>query len=214
MCRAPETAFGAVTTLFYFAWWLSHPTWWIDVDGLAYRLRCPMNHGCQVCVQSLLIGAVPSHRTAWGGAALVHHSRGCEAPGSRCLTWCWPPGPWWAVTLMERCAFTKPFLSRIRVIMTIMCILVIELLCQMVMGCPLVLEYLLSGTCGYLWPCLIVPGIKGHHFPRTRLRRCLSDGERPREWLPGARVCLESGRWGGLGWQMVKSYPSMPIKAR
>jgi hypothetical protein len=34
-----------------------------------------------VCVQSLLTGVVLSHHSAWGGAALVHHSRGCEAPG-------------------------------------------------------------------------------------------------------------------------------------
>jgi hypothetical protein len=60
---------------------------------------------------------------------------------------------------MERCAFTRACLYRIRVIMTIMRILVVELSCQMVMGRPLVLEYQLSGARVSLWSCLIVLGI-------------------------------------------------------
>jgi hypothetical protein len=40
-----ETAFGAIAALLYFAWWLSYPMWGVDVDGLAYWLRCPMNCG-------------------------------------------------------------------------------------------------------------------------------------------------------------------------
>jgi hypothetical protein len=40
-----EMAFGVAATLLYFAWWLSHPTWGVDVDGLACRLRYPMNYG-------------------------------------------------------------------------------------------------------------------------------------------------------------------------
>jgi hypothetical protein len=35
---------------------------------------------------------------------------------------------------VERCAFTRACLSRVRVIMVIMCILVVELLCQLAMG--------------------------------------------------------------------------------
>jgi hypothetical protein len=52
----------------------------VDVDGLALRLRCPMNCGCQACIQSHLIGVVPSHHSVWGGAALVRLYGGCEAP--------------------------------------------------------------------------------------------------------------------------------------
>jgi hypothetical protein len=44
--------------------------------------------------------------------------------------------------------------------MVIMRILVVELMCRMAMGQPLILEYLLSGMHWFLWPCLVVPGIK------------------------------------------------------
>jgi hypothetical protein len=56
---------------------------------------------------------------------------------------------------MEKCAFTKACLSHIRVIMMIMRILVVDLLCQMTMGWPSVLEYLLSDARGCLWPCFL-----------------------------------------------------------
>jgi hypothetical protein len=51
---------------------------------------------------------------------------------------------------MEKPAFTRVNLSDSRVIMAIMCVLVEESLCHMVMGHILVLEYLLLGACGCL----------------------------------------------------------------
>jgi hypothetical protein len=30
-----------------FTWWVSLPTWVVDVDGLAYPLHRPMAHSCQ-----------------------------------------------------------------------------------------------------------------------------------------------------------------------
>jgi hypothetical protein len=56
-------------------------------------------------------------------------------------------------------AFTRVCLSRTRVIMMIMRILVVELLCQLMMGQLSALKYLLSGTCECLWSCLVMLGI-------------------------------------------------------
>jgi hypothetical protein len=44
--------------------------------------------------------------------------------------------------------------------MATMCILVVEFLCQMMMGWLPVLKYLLSSARGFLWSCLVLPGIK------------------------------------------------------
>jgi hypothetical protein len=49
---------------------------------------------------------------------------------------------------MEMLTFTRVNLSDIRVIMEIMCVLVVELLCQAMMGHILVLKYLLSDAQG------------------------------------------------------------------
>jgi hypothetical protein len=95
---------------------------------------------------------------------------------------------------MEKSAFTRTCLSRIKVIMVIMCILLIELLYQTMMGQLLVLEYLMSGVCGCLWLSLVVPGIECRCFLITWFRWCLFDAENPRVWLPGARVHPELGR--------------------
>jgi hypothetical protein len=70
---------------------------------------------------------------------------------------------------MEKSAFTRACISCIKLVMAIMCILVVELLCQTVMGQLLVLKYLLSGAHGCLLSCLVVSSIKCHHFLRTRL---------------------------------------------
>jgi hypothetical protein len=51
-------------------------------------------------------------------------------------------------------------LSHVRVIMMIMCILMMELLCQVVTGRIAALECLLLGMCGCLWLCLILSSIK------------------------------------------------------
>jgi hypothetical protein len=45
MWWVPGTTFGATAALRYVAWWLSHPTWGVDVDGIACRLYYPMNYG-------------------------------------------------------------------------------------------------------------------------------------------------------------------------
>jgi hypothetical protein len=70
---------------------------------------------------------------------------------------------------MEKPAFTRESLSDVRVIMVIMCVLVEDLICQVVTGRISVLKYLMSGARGRQWPCPVVPGIKCRFFLRTRL---------------------------------------------
>jgi hypothetical protein len=65
---------------------------------------------------------------------------------------------------MEKPAFTIAIISDVRV----MRVPVVELPCQVSMGRIPVLKCLLSGTCGPLWPCLVVLGIKCRYFPRTQ----------------------------------------------
>jgi hypothetical protein len=57
---------------------------------------------------------------------------------------------------MEKLTFTRVNLSDVRVIMMIMCVSVVELLCQVATRQITVLKYLLSGAHGCLWPCLIM----------------------------------------------------------
>jgi hypothetical protein len=64
-------------------------------------------------------------------------------------------------------AFTRASLSDVREIMMVMHILVKESLYQAVMGWILVLEYLLSGTCGHLGLRPILPSMKWHCYTRT-----------------------------------------------
>jgi hypothetical protein len=73
---------------------------------------------------------------------------------------------------MEKPTFTMVNLSDVRVMMAIMCVPVVVLLCQAMMGWIPVLKYLLLGAHGHLWLRSIVPGIKCHRFPRSRLPRC------------------------------------------
>jgi hypothetical protein len=68
---------------------------------------------------------------------------------------------------MEKFDFTRACLSRVRVIVEIMCILVVELLCQTAMERALVFKYLLSSVHGCLWLCPVMPDIKYCPFPRT-----------------------------------------------
>jgi hypothetical protein len=68
---------------------------------------------------------------------------------------------------MEIPAFIGASLSDVKVIMMIMCVLVVELLCQTVTGRIPVLECLLLGTRGRLRLCLIMFGIKWPHHSRT-----------------------------------------------
>jgi hypothetical protein len=55
---------------------------------------------------------------------------------------------------MEKLTFTRAYLSSIRVIMAIMCVPLVELLCQTMMRWTPALEYLLPGMC---WACGHVP---------------------------------------------------------
>jgi hypothetical protein len=70
---------------------------------------------------------------------------------------------------MENPAFIGVILSNVRMIMTIMCVLVKELLCQAVMRHVSVLKCLLSGAREHLWLRHVMSGIKWHCFPRIRL---------------------------------------------
>jgi hypothetical protein len=70
---------------------------------------------------------------------------------------------------MEKPTFTKVSLSDVRIIMAIMRVHVVDLLCQATMGWIPVLNYLLLGARGRLWPCSIVPGIKWRRFLRSQL---------------------------------------------
>jgi hypothetical protein len=68
---------------------------------------------------------------------------------------------------MENTALFGASLSDVRVTMVIMRVLVVELLCQVVIGCVPVLESLLPGTRGRLWLCLVLPDIEWPRFLRT-----------------------------------------------
>jgi hypothetical protein len=57
---------------------------------------------------------------------------------------------------MEKLTFTKARLSYVRVIMEIMCVYLVESLCQAVMGWIPAHEYVTSGTHGFMWPCQAV----------------------------------------------------------
>jgi hypothetical protein len=95
---------------------------------------------------------------------------------------------------MENPALIRVSLSDVRDIMVIMCVLVVELLCQAMMGWNSVLECLLPGTRGRWWLHLILPGIKWTHYLRTPalgpLARYLGY---PWAWLPGPERMLIQG---------------------
>jgi hypothetical protein len=59
------------------------------VDGLAYHLHHPTDYGWQTWEQSPLTGVIASHHVVMGGMVWEHLSVGCEAPGTRYMTWCW-----------------------------------------------------------------------------------------------------------------------------
>jgi hypothetical protein len=101
---------------------------------------------------------------------------------------------------MEKLAFTRANLSGVRVIMVIMHVLVGALLSQATMGWILVLKCLLSGARGHLWLRPIMPGIKCHRFPMTRLPWCLPCTKMPPGVTIGARVHTVSGHEEDLQW--------------
>jgi hypothetical protein len=52
---------------------------------------------------------------------------------------------------MEKSTFTRANLSDVRIIIAIVCVPMVELLCQVVIGRIPVLEHLLSGAHGCVW---------------------------------------------------------------
>jgi hypothetical protein len=116
-----------------------------DMEGLACSLHCPMVYNHQGGGQSFLTSVVPSCHAIVGGGAFLGDAKpmgldilhGVDRP-SICET----------KSYMEKATFTKVWLSDVRVIMVIMCVPLVELLCQAVMGWILALEYLLLGMCG------------------------------------------------------------------
>jgi hypothetical protein len=188
---APRTVLGVAITLLYFAWLLSFLTWGLYGRASlpstpAYRLwllgmgtepsdRCcsvPSYHtGRRYFWSSFWGGAKPLGRASWHG---VEHT-----------------GRWWTESLMKKHVFTRACLSDVKVIIVIMCVSVVEFLCQETTEWIPVLKYLVSGACGRLWPCIVISGIKCRRFPRSQLLCCLPSTENPWTWLLGARVFLE-----------------------
>jgi hypothetical protein len=77
---------------------------------------------------------------------------------------------------MEKFVFTRANLSNVRVIIAIMCVLMNDLLCQVVMEHVSILTCLLSSARGRLWLRSVMPNIKWCRFPRPwphgALTRC------------------------------------------
>jgi hypothetical protein len=67
---------------------------------------------------------------------------------------------------MEKLAFTRAYLSVVRLVMGIMHVPLVELLCQVAMGRISAL-YLVSGARECLCSCPIITGIKYYHFLRS-----------------------------------------------
>jgi hypothetical protein len=61
---------------------------------------------------------------------------------------------------MEKLTFTRACLSYVIVIMVIMCVPLVESLCQMVIGRIPGLKHMLTGVRGFLWPRLVASGNK------------------------------------------------------
>jgi hypothetical protein len=68
----------------------------------------------------------------------------------------------------SRLFFTRVFLCNVKAIMVFMRVSLVELLHQAVMGWILVLEYVLSGSCGLLRPHPVVQGTQSRRSPRPR----------------------------------------------
>jgi hypothetical protein len=75
-------------------------------------------------------------------------------------------GPWWTGSLWRTSPLSSELID-VRVVMMIIRVLVMELLCQAVTGQIAALEYLLLGTRGHKWPCLVLSGIKWPCYLRT-----------------------------------------------
>jgi hypothetical protein len=95
---------------------------------------------------------------------------------------------------MEKLTFTMARLFYVRDIMAIMCVSMVESLCQTPMGQILALDYVLSGAHGFLWPRLITSDNKCHCFPSPRCRWSLSAIEIHRAGQLVAQAHLGLGR--------------------
>jgi hypothetical protein len=131
------------------------------------HLHRPTNGSWQERTQSLLTGIIPSYRIVLVGVALDHlFGEVCEAPVSGDPFRCWP-----SRSLVDRIFYgeLRPYrmsLSNVKVIMMIMRALVVELLCQTVIGRISGLESLSPHTHGRRWICLTLCDIKWTHYPR------------------------------------------------
>jgi hypothetical protein len=109
--------------------------------------------------------------------------------------------PWWTGSFVEDAPppLIGVSLSNVRVIMAFMCVLVVESLCQAMMGWIPALDWLLLGASGSQWLRLVLFGIKCPHHPRApRLLESLDRYRDPHAWLPGSQVHAEPGHKGEL----------------
>jgi hypothetical protein len=137
----------------------------LDVEGLS----CPL-HRPTVCShrrggQSFLTGAIPFCHAAVGGAAF---SGDAKPLGLDILCLVHRPNAYKTKSYMEKPASTRVGLSDVRVIMVIMCVPLVESLCQEAIGWIPTLEYLLPGMHGGMWPCSVMPDNKNYCFVRPR----------------------------------------------
>jgi hypothetical protein len=143
----------------------------------------------------------------WGGG-------GGKALETGDLLGCWPSGSLVDRIFYRECRPYRVSLFDVKIIMSIMRVLMVELLCPMVAGRIPVLECLLLGACGCLWLRPVLFGIKWPRCLRSGLWGHLPGTGNSQSWPPrGPGVC-QVGAWGGVrsGWQVVKSCPSMAIE--
>jgi hypothetical protein len=97
---------------------------------------------------------------------------------------------------MKNPTFIRENLFDVRAIMVIMCVLIVELLCQTVMGRVPVLECLLPDARGYQRLCHVLSGIKCPRFLKISALRSLARYWEPPGVATGARVRAEPGHIG------------------
>jgi hypothetical protein len=116
-------------------------------------------------VHSFLIGIALSRRTVVVGTTFL---RGVK-PSRRDI---WRDvdhlGPCWTESSVEKPAFMRVCLSCVKVIMAIMCVPMVNRLCQVVMRLITALMCVLSGACRCLRPCPVMLGIQYRCLSWTR----------------------------------------------
>jgi hypothetical protein len=183
--RVPGTILEVATT-FSFTFLVAKPFHvGSDVDGLACFLHHPTVCGWQRWVQCFLIGATPFyHATVVDGAFL----RGAKPPWLDIYHSVDRLGPWWTDFFVEKPALIGAHSFNVRVIVVIMRVLIVERLCQSLMGHIAVLECLLPRGA---W----VSAVLSYHARYSILipfvgpsLQAFPSAESPRVWLLGARV--------------------------